>query len=214
MHTLSRATPHAGTVTALVLAATLALGGCASVVRPNYRTELAELRPGQYTLDPTHAYLLFKADHLGLSKVVGRFDDVDASLDFDPEDIGALRLEGVVSVASIDTGDEELDRRLSGDDWLDAAGHPEARFVTTRVEPGEDGAFTVVGDFSLRGVTREIRLDARFGGGADNLLTGRYTLGFEATGEISRSAYGIDSLGALVGDVVELEIHAEFQREG
>ena len=198
---------------ALALVA-LAATGCASIVRPNYETGLAELREGQYALDPTHAYLLFKADHLGLSKVVGRFDDVDATLDFDPRDIAALRLEGVVATASIDTGDETLDRRLAGGDWLDAAGHPQARFVTTRVEPGDGDAFTVIGDFTMRGVTREIALDARFGGGADSLLTGSYTLGFAATGEISRSAYGIDAFGALVGDVVELEIHAEFLREG
>ena len=197
-----------------VLAAAATLGGCAALVRPNYETELTELREGQYTLDPTHAYLLFKADHLGLSKVVGRFDDVDATLDFDPEDIASLRLEGVVATASIDTGDEELDRRLAGNDWLDAERYPEGRFVTTRVEPGDGNAFTVVGDFTLRGVTREIVLDARFGGGADSLLSGSYTLGFAATGEISRSEYGIDAFGPLVGDAVELEIHAEFLREG
>ena len=199
---------------AALLACCVALAGCASLVRPNYETELAELREGQYTLDPTHAYLLFKADHLGLSKVVGRFDEIDASLDFDPEDVASLRLDGVVATASIDTGDASLDDRLAGGDWLDAEAHPEARFTTTSVTPGEGDRFTVTGDFTLRGVTREITLDARFGGGADNLLTGRYTLGFEATGEISRSEYGIDSFGALVGDAIELEIHAEFQREG
>ena len=198
---------------ALALACT-ALSACAGLVRPNYETELAELRAGQYTLDPAHAYLLFKVDHLGLAKVVGRFGEVDATLDFDPGNVAALELDGVVTVASVDTGDESLDRRLAGGDWLDAAAHPEARFTTTAVEPGEGDAFTVIGDFTLRGVTREITLDARFGGGADNLLTGKYTLGFEAEGEISRSAYGIDGFGALVGDAVELEIHAEFQREG
>ena len=208
----ARALPDARRVAPALAVA--ALAGCVSIVRPNYETELAELREGRYALDPTHAYLLFKADHLGLSKVVGRFDDVDATLDFDPENVAGLRLEGVVATASIDTGDESLDERLAGGDWLDAGQHPEARFVTTRVEPGDANEFTVIGDFTLRGVTREVRLDARFGGGADSLLTGSYTLGFEAAGEISRSAYGIDSFGALVGDAVELEIHAEFLREG
>jgi len=202
----------AGRAVPAVLACAVSVGGCAALVTPNYRTELAELRPGDYTLDPDHAYLLFRVEHLGLSTVVGRFDGVDATLDFDPDDIAGLRLDGVVDVASIDLDNEELERRLRGGDWLDAAAHPEARFTTTAVEPGEGGAFVVTGDFTLRGVTRPLRLDARFNGGADNILTGFYTLGFAADGILSRSAYGIDAFGALVGDEIGIEIHAEFQR--
>jgi len=187
-------------------------GGCAALVTPNYSTELAELRPGDYTLDPDHAYLLFRVEHLGLSTVVGRFDEVDATLDFDPEDIASLRLDGRVDVASIDFGNEDLERRMRGEDWLDAERHPEARFTTTSIEPGEGGAFTVTGAFTLRGVTRPLVLEARFNGGADNILTGRYTLGFSADGALSRSAYGVDGLGALIGDEIGIEIHAEFQR--
>ena len=202
--TLARCLAFAGT--------SLLIGGCAALVTPNYSTELAELRSGDYALDPDHAYLLFRVEHLGLSMVVGRFDEVDATLDFDPDDLGALRLDGVVDVASIDLDDEDLEGRLMGADWLDAAAHPEARFTTTSVEPGEGGAFVVTGDFTLRGTTLPLALDARFNGGADNILTGRYTLGFAATGALSRSDYGIDSFGALVGDEIGIEIHAEFQR--
>ena len=198
--------------TAALALALLLASGCTSLVRPNYETTLSELRNGDYTLDPDHAYLLFKVPHLGLSKVIGRFDEVDATLDFDPDDIAALRLDGVVSVASIDLDDEGLERRLLGSDWLDAEGFPEARFTTTSVAAGEAESFDVTGDFTLRGVTLPLTLTARFGGGADNLLTGRYTLGFEAQGTLSRSAYGVDGLAALVGDTIEIEIHAEFQR--
>jgi len=182
------------------------------VLRPNYETELSALRAGDYTLDPEHAYLLFKVGHLGLSKVVGRFDQVDATLDFEPDDLAALRLDGQVAVASIDLDDEGLERRLLGPDWLGAERYPAATFTTTSVAALEGDRFSVTGDFTLRGVTRELVLQARFGGGADNLLTGRYTLGFEATGELSRSDHGIDGFGALVGDTIEIEIHAEFQR--
>lgn len=199
-------------VSLVLIAASLLASGCTSLVRPNYETALSELRNGDYTLDPDHAYLLFKVPHLGLSKVVGRFNEVDAALDFDPSDITALRLDGVVSVASIDLDDESLERRLLGGGWLDAEQHPEARFTTTEVAAGEGDAFNVTGDFTLRGITLPLTLQARFGGGADNLMTGRYTLGFEARGTLSRSAYGVDGLAALVGDTIEIEIHAEFQR--
>ena len=205
----ARASPWALVAT---LAVAALVGGCASIVRPNYSTELAELRAGDYELDPDHAYLLFRVEHLGLSTVVGRFDEVDATLDFDPADLASLRLDGVVAVASIDLDAPDLERRLRGREWLDAENHPEARFTTTSVTPGEGGAFSVTGDFTLRGVTRPLVLAGRFRGGADNILTGRYTLGFEATGSLSRGDFGIDSLGALVGDEIGIEIHAEFQR--
>jgi len=206
------ATRFAPSVSALLVALSMT-AGCASLVAPkNLRTSVAELRPGDYALDPDHAYLLFRVEHLGLSKVVGRFDTVDATLDFDPNDLSALRLDGVVQSDSIDLDDEGLENQLKGRDWLDVATYPDARFTTTSVTPGEDGAFTLDGDFTLRDTTLPLSLEARFNGGADNILTGCYTLGFEANGSLSRSAYGIDGLGALVGDEIGIEIHAEFQQ--
>ena len=197
---------------ASLLALAALLGGCAALITPNFTTETSELRAGDYTLDPDHAYLLFRVEHLGLSMVVGRFDEVDATLDFDPDDLAALRLDGVVDMTSIDLDNPDLERRLLGGDWLDAEAHPEARFTTTEVVAGEGGAFVVTGDFTLHGVTLPLELEGRFNGGADNILTGRYTLGFGASGSLSRSAYGIDAFGGLVGDEVGIEIHAEFQR--
>ena len=87
------------------------LVGCASLVRPNYTQELSELRPGDYALDPEHVYVHFKVEHLGLSTVVGRFNTVDASLDFDPESFEALDLQGVIDITSIDLNNESLEDR-------------------------------------------------------------------------------------------------------
>jgi len=192
--------------------AILLLAGCASLVRPNFSQELTELRAGEYTLDPDHAYVLFRIGHLDLSTVVGRFNRVDASLDFDPDNLSALRLDGVIDVASIDLNNKDLERRLQGDGWFDTARFPEAIFRTTDVIPGSGNSFTLHGDFSLHGITRPLSLKATFNGGADNLLTGRYTLGFSAQGQFRRSDYEVDALAALVADEVTVEIHAEFQR--
>ena len=189
------------------------ISGCTSLIRPNYSQSLPELRPGDYSLDPEHAYLLFRIEHLGLSTVIGRFNKVDATLDFDPDALSDLALEGVIQTTSIDLNNENLESRLRGSGWLDVRAHPEARFESVSVESGDNGAFVVNGNFTLRGITRPVALQARFKGGADNLLTGRYTLGFEATGTILRSDFGIDSLAALVADEVFIEIHAEFQRQ-
>jgi polyisoprenoid-binding protein YceI len=196
----------------LLLLLAAQLSGCVSVVRPNYTQTLGELRSGDYSLDPEHVYVHFSIEHLGLSTVVGRFNSVDATLNFDPESLEQLRLDGVIDVASIDMNNESLENRLRGDDWLDTRQFPEARFRTQNITAAQNNDFVITGDFSLRGVTRPLSLNATFKGGADNLLTGKYTLGFSASGSFFRSEFGIDAFAALVADEVFIEIHAEFQK--
>jgi len=190
----------------------LFLAGCASLIRPNFETEVAKLRAGNYQLDPEHAYVHFRIAHLGLSTIVGRFNTVDAALDFDPAELSKLRLDGTLETASIDMNNASLDERLRGSSWFDATRFPEAVFVTTAVTPGTGNAFKLTGDLTLKGITKPVTFDALFIGGADNLLTGKYTVGFAANAVISRAAYGIDGFAALIGDEVAIEIHAEFQR--
>lgn len=196
-----------------LLVTTALLVSCASVIRPNFETELRSLRGGEYTLDREHAYLIFRIEHLGLSQVIGRFNSLDAVLDFDPENPEAMQLEGIVDVASIDFGNAELDERIRGPDWLDAERFPQAVFTATEVILADDDELIVNGDFTLRGRSLPLSLRGRFGGGADNLLTGKYTLGFSAEGEISRSAYGVSAWPSLVADTVGIELHVEFQRQ-
>ena len=186
--------------------------GCAQIIRPNYSQTLTELRAGEYSLDKQHAYVVFRIGHLGLSTVVGRFNVVDATLDFNPEQLDALRLDGLIDMASVDVNNEDLQKRLRGADWFATEQFPQATFVTREVVPVAGNRFTIIGDITLRGITRQLQLDAQFNGGADNLLTGKYTLGFAATSAINRSDFGMDSFAALVADEVKVEIHAEFQR--
>ncbi len=191
----------------------LVLSGCASIVRPNFETEIVKLRPGNYTLDPDHTFVLFRVDHLGLSKVIGRFNEAEASLDFDPGDIEGLRLDGRIATGSIDIGNAEFEDQLRSGAWLNSAEFPDATFITESVQLGDDDSFIIVGKFTLRGVTQPMQLQARFNGGADNILTGKYTVGFSASGEFSRKSFGINDFGALVGDTIEIEIEAEFQQQ-
>ena len=188
------------------------VAGCVSVVRPNFTQSLTELRSGAYSLDPEHAYLNFRIEHLGLSTIVGRFNVMDASLDFDPNALSDLVLEGFVDVASIDMNNESLEARLRGSSWLDSEAYPIARFVSVSVEPVEANSFVINGLFTLRNETRPLSLRSTFKGGADNILTGKYTLGFSATGSILRSDFGVDGFAALIADEVFIEIHGEFQR--
>lgn len=197
---------------AIVLASLMTglLGACTSIIRPNFEPEIFELREGQYNLDPRHSFVHFKVPHLGLSTYVGRFNTFAATMDFDPDNIDRTLLEGSVELGSIDTGDDEVDELLSEAAWFDVDRHPQALFKTIAVEDIGNNELKISGALTIRGITDVIVLNAKFNGGADNLLTRRYTIGFSATGSFSRSVYGMDRFAGLVGDEVEIELFAEF----
>lgn len=182
-----------------------------SLLTPNINTELTQLRPGQYSLDPNHMSLQFKVSHLGLSTYVGRFNQVDASLDFTPQNMTRAKLQARININSIDTNNNSLDATLCSS-WFDCDRYPEALFESTDITVQGTG-FRFEGDLTLRGVTRRINLYGEFLGGAVNRLNGRYTLGFKAEGVIKRSNFGIDNYLAMVGDEVTLEVHAEFLKQ-
>ena len=84
----------------------------------------AELPQGDYRLDPQHATILFKVDHLGFSRLIGRFDRFDATLDFDPQQPQDATLVAVVDPASIDLNLPAFEQDLRGSDWLDVDAIP------------------------------------------------------------------------------------------
>jgi polyisoprenoid-binding protein YceI len=191
----------------------LALAACGYLLPAHNQTlELGQLPGGAYRIDPEHASLLFKVDHFGFSQLVGRFDRFDASLDFDPAKPEAAHLTAVVEVASIDLNLPKFEQGLRGPDWFDVQRYPEARFESRAIEITGKRTGRVSGDLTLHGVIAPITVEVTFNGGADSLLTGRYTLGFAASGTISRSAFGLGAYAPAVGDDVTLEINAEFQR--
>lgn len=197
-------------ITIIVL--TVLVSGCGYLLQPNVKQGMINLEAGSYQLDPLHTTVLFKVDHLGLSKFVGRFNRVEASLDYDPHNPAAAKLSAVIDIASIDVNNADFSETLRSASWFNAERYPQAGFVTTSVELVDGNRARFLGDLTLLGVTAPIVLDIHFNGGADNMLSGRYTLGFSATSKFKRSVFGMNQYIPAIGDDVELEIHAEFQR--
>ena len=188
------------------------LVSCDRLLTPDFNTDVTELRGGAYTLDPDHATLLWKINHLGFSTFIGRFNDFNASLDFDPENIEASQVEVVINTAGLDINNEEFAEELRGDAWFNVEQFPQAVFRTTSfVESVDEDTFVFVGDLTLLGVTAPVDLEINFHGGGRNFLTRSYTLGFSASTSFLRSDYGLDRFTSFgVGDEIELEIHVEF----
>lgn len=188
------------------------LVGCASLVSPRPSADRAALRDGAYRIDPAHAAVIFKIDHLGFSSYVGRFERVDATLDFSSDDPRASRLEAIVEIGSIDVANDSFAETLAGPNWFDAASYPEAVFRSTQIEVTGERTGRITGELTLKGKTAPITLEAVFNGGAQDLLRGGYVLGFSAVGVIDRTVFGIDAFSSVISSEVHLEIEAEFLR--
>ena len=197
------------------VAAALAGGASTSAQPP------APLRipAGDYTLDPSHASLVFKVSHLGFSSFTGRFARFDAKLWFDPTRPTAARLDVSIDPRSIESDNPPPNflAMLQGTDWLDAEHYPQMKFQSTGVTSLGGRRLRVRGDLTLHGTTRPIEIVATFNGGyAGHPMDPHARIGFSARSRLMRSDFGI-SLGIPppgsqmgVGDVVELFIETEF----
>ncbi|WP_085902191.1 YceI family protein [Kiloniella majae] len=198
----------------LITSITFFLISCGSLIPSNHQqTQVSEWREGAYQLDPDHASLIFSLNHLGFSDYYGRFNTIEASLDFDPQTPETTKLFAKVDVTSLDVNNEDFEAELSGRSWFDSKNHPFAYLESTKIIPVSDTEVEMKGNLTLKGITAPISMTIKFNGGAVNFLTGKYTLGFFATGTIKRSDYNISDLVPAIGDEVTLQISAEFLRD-
>jgi polyisoprenoid-binding protein YceI len=105
-----------------------------------------------------HAFVQFKISHLGFSWLYGRFNDFEGEFTFDPENPANSAVQATIQTASVDTNHERRDKHLRSDDFLDVENHPEATFVSTDFVPLGDDRYRLEGEFTLRGVTREVEI--------------------------------------------------------
>jgi polyisoprenoid-binding protein YceI len=188
------------------------LTACGYLIRPQVKTGVVNLQPGSYNIDPQHTSVLFKINHMGMSTFVGRFNKVEASLEFDPKKMADAKLSAIINLASVDVNNRELEDSLRGSSWFDVEKFPQASFKTTSVKMLDEQRAIFTGDLTFHGVTAPVELAVIFNGGGDNILTSRYTLGFSATAQIKRSQFGVDYLIPAIGDDVAIEVFAEFQK--
>ena len=198
---------------ALVAGGALLLSSCDRLLTPDFNTDVTELRSGGYVLDKDHASLVFEINHLGFSTFIGSFDDFDAALDFDPENVGNSSLEVIVNMDSLDVNLPEFEEELKGSSWFDVATVPQAVYRTTSLaETRDENTFVFAGELTLHGVTAPVNLVVDFNGGGRNVLTRSYTLGFEAEAEFLRSDFGVSRFTNFgVGDAITLAVNVEFR---
>lgn len=160
----------------------------------------------RYPIDANHTTIGFLAPVLGASKVTGKFSRFEGSIVLhDPEDLTALEVELAIDAASITTGIDDRDKHLRTADFFDTENHPEITFKSKRAEKGSGDAYVLVGDFTLRGVTKEIAIPFRV------TAVGQF-LGAESRFTLDRTEYGVswmrvmDDGSLFVGKEIEIEL--------
>lgn len=176
----------------------------------------ASIPTGTWRIDPAHSSVGFSVRHL-MSKVRGRFSQVDGQIRIGP-DVSTCSVSASIGVGSVDTGTEQRDDDLRSARFFDVGAHPQMTFASTAVEAGADGAFTVVGQLSIHGIAREVRLDAEFLGFDATGLQGEPRIGFSARTTVRRSDFdvgerAVEGSKVVVGNGVTVELDVEAHLE-
>ena len=194
---------------AIIAGLVLAASG-AAVAQP----KPAAVQGGTYAVEPSHTRVLFAVDHMGTSTWYGDFTKTSGALKLDAKSPAASHLEVSIATDSVSTTNAKLDEELKSADWFDAAKFPAITFKSTKVTVTGPDRADIAGELTLHGVTKPVVLHAKLKGSGPNPMTKAYTVGFDATGRIKRSEFGVTKYVPLVGDEVDLILSAPFVRKG
>ena len=195
--------------------ATALLGlGAIQAASAQTTTSASAVTAGNYVVEPGHTQVEFKLLHIGFTYYSGVFSNVSGTLVLDPSKPSASKLDVTIPINSVATTSSKLDGELKSAAWFDADKFATATFVSSAVtRTGKDTA-KVAGVLTLHGVSKPETLTVRFIGAGVNPLDKKYTAGFEATGTIKRSDFGVKTYLPLIGDEVKLTIAGAFEQQG
>ncbi len=171
-----------------------------------------------WQIDPAHSQIQFAVRHMMISNVRGRFESFTGTVEFDEEQPTRSSVEVQIEAASINTRDPQRDGHLRSPDFLNADAYPYLTFRSKRIEQLDPTHGRIVGDLTIRDVTREVVLDVEYSGQAKSPW-GTTSAGFSATTTINRKDWGLtwnhalETGGVLVGDEVRISIELEVVKQ-
>ncbi len=176
-----------------------------------------KLSTGAWTADLVHSDISFKARHMGVGKVRGTFDLTSATLQVGPGGIADATVTAEIDATTVDTKNEQRNGHVKSPDFLDVENHPILTFVSTGVKDIDGDEFVLVGDLTIRDITREVELAVEFLGEGEDAY-GHTRAGFSATTAISRKEYNVSfnavfgAGNSVVGDKVDIALELEFTK--
>lgn len=172
----------------------------------------------KWALDATHSEVHFKVKHLVISTVTGTFKKFEGSLETENDDFSNSEIDFALDVNSLDTNQEQRDGHLKSAEFFDAEKYPQISFKSTSFKKINEEEFELLGDLTIKEVTKSVKLKAEYGGSATDFY-GNLKAGFEVTGKINRKEFGltwdgITEAGAIVvGEDIKLIINVQFAKQ-
>ena len=171
-----------------------------------------------WQLDKAHSSIEFSVRHMMISTVRGRFEEFEGTFDVNESNPAQSHLSVEIQVASINTREAQRDGHLKSPDFFEVDKYPTMRFTSTRVEKVNDQKVRLVGDLTIKGVTKAVALDVVYAGQAQSPW-GTVSAGFTASTKISRKDWGLtwnqtlETGGVLVGDEITINIELELVKQ-
>jgi polyisoprenoid-binding protein YceI len=172
-----------------------------------------------YQVDPDHSNFQFKVRHMTVSNVKGEFKKVKGVVQMDDRNLTGLTAEINIDAASVDTDHAKRDEHLRSEDFFYVAKYPTITFVSKNISKTDDGRLKVVGDLTIRGVTKEITVDVEGPTPEVKDPGGNIRRGAAGTAKINRKDFGmawsktLDGGGLVVGDEVSISVEIELVRK-
>lgn len=172
-----------------------------------------------YVIDPSHTSVGFTVRHLMVTKVRGSFEKVSGTVKYDPNEPEKIVIDATIDAASINTGEAKRDEHLRSPDFFDVAKHPTLTFKSKKAKVLGKGKLEVIGDLTIRGVTKEVTLQVE---GLDQEIKdpwGNVRRGATATTRINRKDFGLawnqvlETGGVMVGEDVDIQIDVQLIRQ-
>ncbi len=164
-----------------------------------------------WTLDKSHTHISFTVNHLGFSDTFGTFREYDAEIDFDPENVEATTVSFTINAASVDTFFGPRDDHVKAADMLNVSEHATITFVSTGVTKTGDDTADVAGDLTLLGVSKPVVFAAKLNKmGPNPFAPDVMVAGFDLTGDINRSDFGMGFGVPAIGEIVPVTISLEI----
>ncbi|TFJ94454.1 YceI family protein [Lentibacillus salicampi] len=171
-----------------------------------------------FNVDTVHSEIGFTVKHMMISKAKGSFNDFDAVIEADPDDLTDSKIEFNIDTSSVDTKNKDRDDHLRSSDFFDVENYPKATFVATDIQKKSDSNYEVTGDFTLMGTTKPIKVDVEFEGQSKDPMSGNIVAGFSGETKINRKDFGLtwnaalETGGVLVGEDVKITFEIEAHK--
>ncbi len=168
----------------------------------------------KWEIDIPHSSIGFSVRHMVVTKTHGKFNDFAGHIEFDGKNVEKGSVEITAQAASIDTDNEKRDNHLKSPDFFDAEKFPAVTFKSKKVVKGSGSEFKLIGDLTIKDVTKEVTFDCEFNGLINDPM-GNTRAGFSATAKINRQDFNVkwsqklDTGGLVVSDEVQIAIEIE-----